>query len=200
MIIWSEFNGEFVEEMVNKSEQNKITLAWWSSNDRYILIVLDEQEIILGTVEGERMWSVKTDLRIVFQSWIENDETIVAISKEGEIVAIEMKTAEIFGEFGILEENDASKGSDKKEHKFLNLGSEGEVCVFKSNNLDWDFARILIGFENGRIFVLRNIRECLIEEFQYNIDRLQGAAWSNKGDLFALGVVYAQKEYLYLIE
>lgn len=109
--------------MVNKSEQNTITLAQWSSNDRYILIVLDGQEVILGTVEGERMWSVRTDIKIVFQSWIENDETVVAISREGEIVAIEVKTSEVFGEFGILEDNLTKKESDKKEQRFLSLGS-----------------------------------------------------------------------------
>lgn len=98
-------------------------MAQWSSNDRYILIVLDGQEVILGTVEGERMWSVRTDIRIVFQSWIENDETVVAISKEGEIVAIEVKSSEVFGEFGILEDNLANKESGKKEQKYLSLGS-----------------------------------------------------------------------------
>lgn len=82
------------------------------------------------------MWAVKTDFKIVFQSWIENDETVVAISKEGEIVAIEVKTAEIFGEFGILEDNQTNKDSEKKEQKYLSLGSQGNVCVFKSNNLD----------------------------------------------------------------
>lgn len=85
---------------------------------------------MLGTVEGERMWSVKIDIRIVFLSWIENDETLVATSKDGEIVAIEVKTAEIFGEFGILEDNEHNKGSERKEPKFLNNGNENQVSVF----------------------------------------------------------------------
>ena len=60
------------------------------------------------------MWSVKIDIRIVSLSWIENDETLVAINKDGEIVAIEVKTAEIFGEFGILRKMNQIKTQKEK--------------------------------------------------------------------------------------
>ena len=76
------------------------------------------------------MWSIKIDIRIVSLSWIENDETLVAINKDGEIVAIEVKTAEIFGEFGILEENESNKDSARKELRFLNNGADSQVSVF----------------------------------------------------------------------
>lgn len=39
--------------MVNKSDKNKIIIAQWSLNNSLIVIVLDNNEIIVGTVEGE---------------------------------------------------------------------------------------------------------------------------------------------------
>ncbi len=45
--------------MVNQSEENKIIFAQWSTNDNYIVICLDNNEMILGSVLGERLWSIK---------------------------------------------------------------------------------------------------------------------------------------------
>lgn len=40
MIVWTESDDIFVEEMVNESDQNKILKAIWSKNGNYVLIVL----------------------------------------------------------------------------------------------------------------------------------------------------------------
>ncbi len=50
MIVWADFGEGFQEEMVNQSEENKIKFAQWSTNDSYIVICLENNEIILGSV------------------------------------------------------------------------------------------------------------------------------------------------------
>lgn len=76
MIVWVQREGDFLKEMVNKSERQKITYASWSNNGQLIVIVLDKREVILGTVEGERLWSLKVGSDIEFLQWLENDQTL----------------------------------------------------------------------------------------------------------------------------
>ena len=40
MIIWTDVNDEFEEEMINESTDDKIIMAKWSSKGEYIIIIL----------------------------------------------------------------------------------------------------------------------------------------------------------------
>ena len=101
MIVWAEFEEGFQEEMVNQSEENKIVFAQWSTNDNYIVICLDNNEMILGSVLGERLWSIKIAVPIKFLDWLEDDQTIVIADQFGEMLAMQTKNSETFAEFSI---------------------------------------------------------------------------------------------------
>jgi len=52
MIVWTESEDIFIEEMVNQSEENPILFAQWSKNGAFVLICLMDGSIILGNVDG----------------------------------------------------------------------------------------------------------------------------------------------------
>lgn len=113
MVVWIEHKGSFVQEMINQSESNRIKLVSWSTSNSLIALVLEDNEVIMGTVEGERVWSLKVDVKVEFLQWLENDETLVLADRQGSLVAVEISSADIFGEFGILEENEDSQSEGK---------------------------------------------------------------------------------------
>lgn len=62
--------------------------------------------MILGSVSGERLWSIKLEFPILFLDWLEEDQTIIVSDQFGEMIALQSKNSEIFAEFSINEKKD----------------------------------------------------------------------------------------------
>lgn len=54
-------------------------------------------------MEGERVWSIKAEIEVVFLQWLEDDKTLVLSDALGNIVSIEVSSADVFGEFGLFD-------------------------------------------------------------------------------------------------
>lgn len=51
--------GKWIEEMVNESDKSLITDVRWSNTGFNLCIIIDDGQIIVGSVEGERIWYKK---------------------------------------------------------------------------------------------------------------------------------------------
>ena len=51
--------GKWVEEMVNESDKSLISDVKWSNTGFNLCIIIDDGQIIVGSVEGERIWYKK---------------------------------------------------------------------------------------------------------------------------------------------
>ena len=113
MIVWTENEETFVEEMVNESDKKKIKFAQWSKNGNFVLIILEGGGAILGNVDGERIWSKEVDIEIEFLDWIENDKTIVLSDKKGDLIALDTKSSELFAEYDVSQEQTTNESQKK---------------------------------------------------------------------------------------
>ncbi len=104
MIVWTESEDTMVEEMVNESDEKRIKFAKWSKNGGFIMIVIEKGSMILGSVEGERIWNKKLNFEIEYLDWLEEDKTVVVSDSKGEMVALDTKSNEIFAEYDVSEE------------------------------------------------------------------------------------------------
>lgn len=64
MIIWTETDEIFEEEMINQSEEDPIVISQWSKQGNYILILFESGNIILGNVEGDRIWNKELEIKV----------------------------------------------------------------------------------------------------------------------------------------
>ena len=56
MILKITIKGAWYEEMVNKRDNTIITGMKWSSDGQHICIIYNDGVIILGSLEGNRVW------------------------------------------------------------------------------------------------------------------------------------------------
>jgi len=56
IVVWINHDGAWYEEMVNKREKTIITDMKWSSDGQHICIIYSDGVIILGSLEGNRVW------------------------------------------------------------------------------------------------------------------------------------------------
>lgn len=69
MVIWMNQDGQWVEEMVNESEKSLITDTRWSNSGVNLCILIDDGQIIVGSVDGERVWNKKINKVPVKVEW-----------------------------------------------------------------------------------------------------------------------------------
>lgn len=145
MIIWTENEDSFEEEMINQSESDQIMIAHWSKLGNFILILFQSGNMILGNVEGERLWSRKIELEVKFIDWAENDKTIVLSDFNGELIALETASSETFAEYDVSQEQkpkkDIQNGKSMRKQsteKYANFNEKEQstkVVFFAGNNL-----------------------------------------------------------------
>lgn len=56
IVVWINYEGQWVEEMVNKRDNTIVTGMKWSPDGQNICIIYNDGVIIMGSLEGNRIW------------------------------------------------------------------------------------------------------------------------------------------------
>ena len=56
IVVWINYEGQWCEEMVNKRDNTIVTGMKWSSDGQHICIIYNDGVIIMGSLEGNRVW------------------------------------------------------------------------------------------------------------------------------------------------
>ena len=56
IVVWINYEGQWCEEMVNKRDNTVVTGMKWSSDGQHICIIYNDGVIIMGSLEGNRVW------------------------------------------------------------------------------------------------------------------------------------------------
>ena len=56
ILVWINYEGQWCEEMVNKRDNTLVTGMKWSSDGQHICIIYNDGVIIMGSLEGNRVW------------------------------------------------------------------------------------------------------------------------------------------------
>ena len=106
MVIWIEDNDKnFVEEMVNEAGKRRIKFAKWSNSGSYVVIIIEGGELILGSVDGERLWNQKMSNDIEKVAFIENDNLLILRDVKGMLYIVDSKIGETISEYELIEGN-----------------------------------------------------------------------------------------------
>ena len=185
MVVWAENLGTYEEEMVNESPSKPIRFARWAKNGSFINIIIEGGKIILGNVEGDRIWELNVNINITNGVFFENDRTLVLTNPVGELVVVDVGLGEVFAEFDLKDEMP---------------GEELELVCFESNNLESQYSRLLIAYSNGFFYLLQNLRDCDMNKLNYNFSKIYGGNWSKDGKLFSLSVSAEENSFVYLFD
>ena len=56
IVVWINYENQWCEEMVNKRDNTVVTGMKWSPDGNHICIIYNDGVIILGSLEGNRIW------------------------------------------------------------------------------------------------------------------------------------------------
>lgn len=76
--------GMWLEEMINNRNKSVVRDMKWTSDGSKICIVYEDGAVIVGSVDGNRLWGKELDLSLRFVEWSPDCRHIIFITKDSE--------------------------------------------------------------------------------------------------------------------
>jgi len=176
IIVWMLFKGQWYEEMINNRNKSVVKAMSWCADGKKICIIYEDGAVIVGSVDGNRIWG--KDLRNM-------QLTQVAWSPDAKIILLGTKQ----GELHIYDNHGSPIG---KVELFCLMNVTGAVSLIA---LDWydgrlgyyqpDCPCLVVCFDNGRCQIMKNEsddRPILIDTKMQAVD----AKWNDDGSILAI--------------
>jgi WD repeat-containing protein 35 len=173
IIVWMLYKGSWYEEMINNRNKSVVKGMTWSSNGKKICIIYEDGAVIVGSVEGNRIWGKELkDSTLTAVQWSPDAKFLLFGLKNGE--------AHLYDDQGIF---------------LSKLENINEDHVYAIVALDWydgrngytaiDCPTLAICFENGKICLLNDICDINFKSISTGMS-IVCCVWNTFGSLLAI--------------
>jgi len=181
IIVWMLHRGIWFEEMINNRNRSVVRDMKWSADCQKICIVYEDGAVIVGTVDGQRLWGKEIKTQLAFVEWSPDGKNILFCTLNGEV--------HVYDNEGIY--------SHRCPIYCLDSGTEGTVAIA---GIDWyagasgpdcQVPTLCVGFENGRVQVMRSDSDDkpILIDTQL---RCTGLKWDPNGQTVAIAGMQTQ--------
>ena len=175
IIVWSLHKGMWFEEMVNNRNQSVVRDLSWSSEGKCVCIVYEDGAVIVGGVDGNRLWGKELKKNLARVTW----------SPDGKYLLFGLANGEV-------DVHDANFGAFVKKVPIVcvETGNDGP----KLTGLEWSknlpvdkhdtTAFLAVCYDNGKAQLMRNE----VDESPYLIDtglKVSSIEWNPQGTMIA---------------
>jgi WD repeat-containing protein 35 len=85
IIVWAQHKGSWVEEMVNNRQCSVVSDMQWAPDGSRICIAYKDGAVIVGKVDGTRVWGKELDLPLDKLTWSPTARNILFTTNTGEL-------------------------------------------------------------------------------------------------------------------
>eukprot|EP01135_Chromosphaera_perkinsii_P001605 Nk52_evm75s207 gene=Nk52_evmTU75s207 len=176
IIVWMLYKGMWYEEMINNRNKSVVSDMKWSSDGTKICIIYEDGAVIVGSVDGNRIWGKELrNMELAFVHWSPDGLFILFCTTDGQV------------------------------HIYDNTGNplstvpitclQNVVGVPRFAGIEWyngshgyvesDCPCLAIAYKNGRIQLMRNQRDDkpIVVDSKITISKI---AWNNNGSILAV--------------
>jgi WD repeat-containing protein 35 len=183
IIVWMLHRGIWFEEMINNRNRSVVRDMKWGADYQKICIIYEDGAVIVGTVDGQRLWGKEIKTQLALVEWSPDGKNILFCTLGGEV--------HVYDNEGIY--------SHRVPIYCLDNGSEGSVAIA---GIDWydggsgpdnQVPTLCIGFDNGRVQIMRSDSDdkpVLID----TLLRCTGLKWDPNGHTVAIAGMQTQSQ------
>ena len=85
IIVWACQQGTWIEEMVNNRQCSVVSAIQWSPDGSRICIAYEDGAVIVGKVDGTRVWGKELELPLQHLAWSPSSRNILFTTRDGDV-------------------------------------------------------------------------------------------------------------------
>ena len=174
IIVWMLHKGMWFEEMINNRNKSVVRDMKWTADGQKICIIYEDGAVIVGSVDGNRLWGKELKLRLAFVEWSPDGRNILFATVGGAVCLFDNLGNKI-GPLTLYAVDEGDGVPIVGMHWYD--GAEGHV--------EPEAPRLAVAFQNGRVQVTRGPDDdepVLIDTCM----RLTQCKWNANGTVLAL--------------
>lgn len=192
IIVWMLHKGMWYEEMINNRNKSVVRDMQWTSDGRKIAIVYEDGAVIVGSVDGNRLWGKELNMPLRFVEWSPDARWILFVTLDAEVWIFDADGNKIRSLTLIGQDHSALGGEVGITgiHWFCSGNSSGNYYRSSSAVVDKSrqefVATFCIAFENGTMQLSNGEDEHSTELVDTELATITHVKWSSKGTILAV--------------
>ncbi len=191
IIVWMLHKGMWYEEMINNRNKSVVRDMKWTADGHKIAIVYEDGAVIVGSVDGARLWGKDLNYPLRFVEWSPDGKLLLFVTFEAEVFIFDAEGNKI-RQFPLIGQDPTSLGGDAMitavhwfcpanlNHYYASLAGNA------SRGSDKLPATLCIAFENGKIQLSRGEDDTTSELIETDLVQVDHVRWSTKGQYLAV--------------
>lgn len=178
IIVWVMHRGMWYEEMINNRNKSVVKDMKWTTDGQKICIAYEDGAVIVGSVDGNRLWGKEMKTQLAFVEWSPDGKSLLFVSKDGE-VSVHDGMGNKVSNLALYAV--ASGNRNERDYKIVGVhwydGCEGHISQ--------EAPTLAIAFRDGKVQITRG----RFDENAVLIDtgmELTQVRWNNDGSVIAL--------------
>ena len=189
IIVWMMHNGMWYEEMINNRNKSVVRDMKWTTDGRKICIIYEDGAVIVGSVDGNRLWGKELGLSLRFVEWAPDGRFIIFVTLSSDVLVYDAEGTRLRAM--PLPVRDFASGSDNDGdapivaiHWHAPEGGSGSRRAAGANR-DAMQPSLCIALASGFIQLSRSDDD--VNTVFVNTDmRISGCRWSSNGNILAV--------------
>jgi WD repeat-containing protein 35 len=140
--------GMWFEEMINNRNKSVVRDMKWSGDGQKICIVYEDGAVIVGSVDGKRLWGKELPLQLALMEWSPDSRSILFCSVQGECHMYDCDGNPMSVVYLLASEGSGSSPLTGIDWYGGAANAEGEIPP-----------TLAIAFENGNVQLMRGARD-----------------------------------------
>ena len=179
IIVWMLHKGVWFEEMINNRNKSVVRAMKWTADGQKICIVYEDGAVIVGSVDGNRLWGKDLTCGLTNVEWSPDANYILFVTSDSElhmydVMGSKVKTIPTGGDGGGKRSRDGS-ATIIGVHWYD--GMEGYT--------DPNAPTLAVAFGNGRVQLMRGSEDAEPVVVESDL-RLRQCKWNTRGTVLAL--------------
>jgi WD repeat-containing protein 35 len=186
IIVWMLHKGSWYEEMINNRNKSVVRDMKWTTDGRKIAIVYEDGAVIVGSVDGNRLWGKDLPYQLRFVEWSPDGKLLVFVTMDAEVHIYDADGNKLRS-MKLMGQDNSGLGGDAMItaiHWFAPQGSHSShVYARPGEQLPHT---LVITFENGKVLLSRGEDESSAELIDSEFQKIVFARWSTKDNTLAI--------------
>lgn len=198
IIVWMLHKGMWYEEMINNRNKSVVRDMKWTADGRKIAIVYEDGAVIVGSVDGNRLWGRELNLPLRFVEWSPDSRLILFVTLDAEVWIYDADGGRVRS-MALIGQDHSSLGGEVAIHSIHWFGKQGGTGPQQRGGAgalgyhmggagsvyDVPFT-LCIAFENGKLQLSRGEDESTAEIIDTEFETVTYCRWSTRGNILAV--------------